>query len=116
LAKLHKALHESRKDNLEILRHSEETFKLLKRADDRQGEAERDTQTAKIAQTFAEINQESAEEYRENMKERILELEAERDQAFEERDEALAQADEWRKLSERADPPASTTPIGTPNS
>ena len=119
LAELHETLLDSSQSKLEYLRLAEDSFDLLKRADERQAQAEHDTQTAKIAQTFAELNQQSAEEYREDMKERILELEAERDEAMEGRELALVEVREFQRQHaarslQPTDLPASTTPIGSP--
>jgi hypothetical protein len=120
LAVLHEALHESRHSKIEYLQHAEKALELVKRADDRLSLAEQQTQTAKIAQTFAEMKQQSAEEYHENLKERIVELESERDQAYEARDAALAEVERRQhaqsaRNSGRAEPEVSTTPMGTPS-
>jgi hypothetical protein len=60
LAELHEALRGSRNGKVEYLRLAEESLKLLKRADDRQEQAEQELQTARIALTFAELNTQSA--------------------------------------------------------
>ena len=119
LAELHQSLRELRQSNIEYIRISEDSFRLLQRADDRQAQAEQASQTARIAQTFAEMNQQSAEEYRDNLKERILELELERDQAVTARDDAFTRLEQWQHAHTAQDPGlaesmASTTPAGTP--
>ena len=121
LAELQVDLTELRKGKLECIRIVEEYVQLLKRADDRQCHAEQEAQTARVAQTFAQMNQQSAEEYCENLKERIVELEFERDQALEARDSALSEAREWQDECTAhghkvAEPYVSTTPMGSPSS
>ena len=120
LADLYDALRESRAGKFEYLQHAEESFNLLKRADDRQARAEQEAHTARVGQTFAEMNQQSAEEYHENLKERIVQLESERDQAVEARDLALAEVKQCQHECaadgvEFTEPQTSTTPMGTPS-
>jgi hypothetical protein len=97
LAELHEALREFRKSKLEYLRLAEDSFALLQRADERQAQAEHEMHTAKITQTFTDMEKQGAEECHESLKERIVELESEPDQAFEERNLALADMSNWQR-------------------
>lgn len=101
VTQLHESMHDSRWGMLKAMGQAEATMKALEGADDKQALAEHEVHQAKIAQTFTQISLEEAEEYRDNLKELVTQLQAQRDQALKERDDALAEVHQWQNLCER---------------